>query len=154
MTGWQWHQLDHVQKIICTSLQTDNYASTASLNIYRPDVLRDIVGWASAWSFDNRVERTAVHSTGRQTALYNRFDNRLYTRYSRLSNLLSNRLDNRFDNRLYRVNGASGSVDSCELTWTNKSSRQTVRRCVLQFVEISMSVRASTVKQCHRTRPK
>ena len=24
MTGWQWHQLDHVQKIICTSLQTDN----------------------------------------------------------------------------------------------------------------------------------
>jgi len=29
--GWQWHQLDHMQ-IICTSLQTDNYASTSSLN--------------------------------------------------------------------------------------------------------------------------
>jgi len=28
---WQWHQLDQVQ-IICTSLQTDNYASTSSLN--------------------------------------------------------------------------------------------------------------------------
>jgi len=27
MMGWQWHQLDHVQ-IICTSLQTDNEAST------------------------------------------------------------------------------------------------------------------------------
>jgi len=28
--GWQWHQLDHLQ-IICTSLQTDNHASTSSL---------------------------------------------------------------------------------------------------------------------------
>jgi len=26
MMGWQWHQLDHMQ-IICTTLQTDNYAS-------------------------------------------------------------------------------------------------------------------------------
>jgi len=31
MMGWQWHQLDHME-IICTSLQTDNYASTSSLN--------------------------------------------------------------------------------------------------------------------------
>ena len=30
MTGWQWHQPDHMQ-IICTSLQTDNHASTSSL---------------------------------------------------------------------------------------------------------------------------
>jgi len=30
MTGWQWHQLDHMQ-IICTSLQADNHASTSSL---------------------------------------------------------------------------------------------------------------------------
>ena len=28
MTGWQWHQLDHMQ-IICTSLQTHNHASTS-----------------------------------------------------------------------------------------------------------------------------
>ena len=27
MMGWQWHQLDHMQ-IICTSLQTQNHAST------------------------------------------------------------------------------------------------------------------------------
>ena len=27
---WQWHQLDHMQ-IICTSLQTDNHASTQFL---------------------------------------------------------------------------------------------------------------------------
>jgi len=26
--GWQWHQLDHMQ-IICTSLQSDNHASTS-----------------------------------------------------------------------------------------------------------------------------
>jgi len=30
MMGWQWHRLDHVQ-IICTSLQTDNHASTPPL---------------------------------------------------------------------------------------------------------------------------
>jgi len=30
--GWQWHQLDHMQ-IICTTFQTDNNASTPSLNI-------------------------------------------------------------------------------------------------------------------------
>jgi len=40
MTRWQWHQLDHTQ-ITCTSLQTDNHASTSSLNIYRPDALPD-----------------------------------------------------------------------------------------------------------------
>jgi len=28
---WQWHQLDHVQ--VCTSLQTDNHASTPPLSI-------------------------------------------------------------------------------------------------------------------------
>jgi len=31
MMGWQWHQLDHMQ-IICTSLQTDNHASTSPLH--------------------------------------------------------------------------------------------------------------------------
>ena len=30
MTGWQWHQLDHMQ-IICISLQTDNHVSTSPL---------------------------------------------------------------------------------------------------------------------------
>ena len=35
--GWQWHQLDHMQKI-CTSLQTDNHTNISSLNFYRPDV--------------------------------------------------------------------------------------------------------------------
>jgi len=29
--GWQWHQLDHMQTI-CTSIQTDNYTNTSSLN--------------------------------------------------------------------------------------------------------------------------
>jgi len=32
MMGWQWHQLDHMQ-IICTSLQTDNHASTSPLSV-------------------------------------------------------------------------------------------------------------------------
>jgi len=30
MMGWQWHQLDQM-RIICTSLWTDNHASTSSL---------------------------------------------------------------------------------------------------------------------------
>jgi len=34
---WQWHQLGHMQ--VCTSLQTDNHASTPSLSFYRPDAL-------------------------------------------------------------------------------------------------------------------
>jgi len=33
MTGWQWHQLDHMQ-IICTLLQTYNHNSTSSFNFY------------------------------------------------------------------------------------------------------------------------
>ena len=40
MMGWQWHQLDTTQ-IICTSLQTDNHASTSSLSFYRPNALPD-----------------------------------------------------------------------------------------------------------------
>jgi len=38
MMDWQWHQLDHMQ-IICTSLKTDNHASTSSLSFFRPDAL-------------------------------------------------------------------------------------------------------------------
>jgi len=38
MMGWQWHQLDHMQ-IIFISLQTDNHASTSSVNVYKPDAL-------------------------------------------------------------------------------------------------------------------
>jgi len=34
---WQWHQLDHMQ--VCTSLQTDNHASTQPLSFYRLDAL-------------------------------------------------------------------------------------------------------------------
>jgi len=40
MTGWQWHQLDDMS-ITCTFLQTDNHASTASLNFYRTCALPD-----------------------------------------------------------------------------------------------------------------
>jgi len=34
---WQWHQLGYIQ--VCTSLQTDNHASTPPLSFYRPDAL-------------------------------------------------------------------------------------------------------------------
>jgi len=48
MTGWQWHQLDRVQ-IICTSLQTDNHASTSTLSFYRPDAVRATVLDVCCW---------------------------------------------------------------------------------------------------------
>jgi len=38
LIGWHWHQLDHM-RIICTSLQTDNHASTSPLSFYRLDAL-------------------------------------------------------------------------------------------------------------------
>jgi len=34
---WQWHPLGYMQ--VCTSLQTDNHASTPPLIFYRPDAL-------------------------------------------------------------------------------------------------------------------
>ena len=34
---WQWHQLGSIQ--VCTSLQTDNRASTSPLSFYRPDAV-------------------------------------------------------------------------------------------------------------------
>jgi len=40
MMGWQQRQLNHMH-IICTSLQTDNHASTSSLNFYTPNALPD-----------------------------------------------------------------------------------------------------------------
>ena len=45
--GSQWHQLDHMQ-IICTLLQTDNYASTSSLNF--------ITGWMLLVTYTNSVK--------------------------------------------------------------------------------------------------
>jgi len=33
MMGWHWHQLCYMQ-VICTSLQTDNHASTSSLLVF------------------------------------------------------------------------------------------------------------------------
>jgi len=38
MVGCQWHELDHMQ-IICTSLPTDNLASTSSLNFFYSHML-------------------------------------------------------------------------------------------------------------------
>ena len=47
MIGWQWHQLDHMQ-IIFTSLQTDNHASTSSVNFLQ--------AWYSSWCPSNSVK--------------------------------------------------------------------------------------------------
>ena len=100
----------------------------ASCLLHKADIKIPFTRYSRLSRFDNRVEQTAtVHSTSCHTGLYNWFDNRLYTRYSQLSNRLSigfdnwlnvcihdttgcqtgltqyNRFDNRLDNRLYRV---------------------------------------------------
>jgi len=36
---WQWHQLELGRMQVCTSLQTDNHASTPPLSFNRPDAL-------------------------------------------------------------------------------------------------------------------
>jgi len=38
MMGRQWHHLDHMQ-ITCTSLQTDNHASTLSLSFLHSELV-------------------------------------------------------------------------------------------------------------------
>jgi len=55
--GWQWHQLHHIQ-IICTTLQTDNHASTSSPNYLRAGCSsccpRNSVSWCTCvQSFDS-----------------------------------------------------------------------------------------------------
>jgi len=42
---WQWHQLGHMR--VCTSLQTENHASTPPLSFYRPDALPAVQPTAS-----------------------------------------------------------------------------------------------------------
>jgi len=55
--GWQWHQLDHMQIICTSSLQTDNHASTLSVSFYKPDALPDAQPTASKhWRQRSRVD--------------------------------------------------------------------------------------------------
>jgi len=60
MMGWQRHQLDHMQ-IICTSLPTDNHASTLSLIFYREDALPDAQPTVSKhWIWDIHKEKNTM----------------------------------------------------------------------------------------------
>ena len=59
---WQWHQLGHMQ--VCTSLQTDNHASTPPLSFLRPDALPAAQPTASKhWRFG-----TDIHTAGGTSA--------------------------------------------------------------------------------------
>ena len=61
MTRWQWHQLNHMQ-IICTSLQTDNHASTSSLHIfYRLNALPATQPTASKHWRSHRISETVQY---------------------------------------------------------------------------------------------
>ena len=69
---WQWHQLGHMQ--VCTSLQTDNHASTPPLSFYRPDALHATQPTASKhWRHNlnhNKLDvcySVILHSSGEST---------------------------------------------------------------------------------------
>jgi len=51
---WQWHQLGHMH--VCTSLQTDNHASTP-LSFYRPDALPATQPTASKLRFHDVLDK-------------------------------------------------------------------------------------------------
>ena len=65
--GWQWHQLDHMQ-IICTSLQTDNHASTSPLRF-----LQD--GCPSCQPTSSVIEALWTHKHWRHKFLQNKWQN-------------------------------------------------------------------------------
>jgi len=85
--GWQWHQLDHMH-IVCTTLQTDNHASTHHSIFYGPDALPDaqptvskkekqseivsddisqttgpqnVLSWAQYWHADHHLLKLCEH---------------------------------------------------------------------------------------------
>jgi len=62
--------------------------------------------WQPCWT--NRL----FVQHGCQTGLYNRFDNRLYTRYSHLSNRLSNGFDNRLNVFIHNTTGNRFDIDN------------------------------------------
>jgi len=65
---WQWHQLGHMQ--VCTSLQTDNHASTPPLSFYRPDALPAAQPTAPKHFTSKRHQICSVHVTcGRGSVL-------------------------------------------------------------------------------------
>jgi len=70
---WQWHQLGHVQ--VCTSLQTDNHASTPPLGFYRAmlcirgtshgpvSVCLSVTSRCSTKTAKRRITHTTPHDT-------------------------------------------------------------------------------------------
>jgi len=58
---WQWHQLGHMQ--VCTSLQTDDHASTPPLSFYRQDALPSTQPTASKhWRDQSQNHKDHINS--------------------------------------------------------------------------------------------
>jgi len=61
MMGRQWHQLDHMQ-ISCTSLQTDNHASTSQLSFLQtgcPSSRFRLYSWLNKRPYNFHLNPTA-----------------------------------------------------------------------------------------------
>ena len=64
---WKWHQLGHMQ--VCTSLQTDNHASTTPLSFYRPDALPAAQPTGSKHLRHNKTETVAFKTETKAEAI-------------------------------------------------------------------------------------
>jgi len=99
--GWQWHQLDHTQ-IICTLLQTDNHASTTSLNFLQAE--------CSSWCPTNSVK--ALTATNNGNNVYS-----VHTKWQQLLLRSGRRLDV----------GQSVASRWFQWTWSTASHRRRIR---------------------------
>jgi len=70
-TRWQRHQVDHMQ-IICISLQTDNHASTSSLN--------SLQARRSSWHTTNSVKALKAYHSYISKLVQDRSSTKKYTR--------------------------------------------------------------------------
>jgi len=59
MMGWQWHQQEHMQ-VLCSLIQSDNHASTLSLNFY--------TGWMLFLMLSQQCQSTEGKLRGKKTS--------------------------------------------------------------------------------------
>jgi len=80
MMGWQWHQLDHMQ-IICTSLHTDNHASTSPLSLssyyHNLQLKQKLKSWEGSYNKCDRPVVVVVSSRRKMTLCWTVFSNNL-----------------------------------------------------------------------------
>jgi len=107
MMEWQWHQLDHMQ-VICTSLQTDNHASTSSLNFFTCQMLflmpyQQHQSMIAVCSLDQYTSKTARLYCERRLSSLERRDLQASIRNQKERNMVLSRLNGELNQELQEV---------------------------------------------------